>query len=553
MRKLSSLSAVIALTLLSACASSRDVEGVLATGGAGCTKCHGGLDNQTGAPPVDAEGLTSSAAIGAHTAHLDAGVACASCHANVNLQDPNFPNHRNGVANVDFSGVAVDPASAATPVFTASTFTCSNVYCHASAKIAQNGDQGSGPFAPQWNAPKGSISGCGACHLAPAAMHAGSFTDTQCASCHPATMSGAGTLITGGAHLNGTVDVGAHPAGWATVAANGTTPHGLAATYQNKTTYPTGFDGCRRCHGADLATPVVTGVPSCDACHTGGTAAWRTDCTFCHGDASKTRLASVNDPANVAQGAPPRDVAGNATSAIVGAHQTHLYGKAVSTGVACSNCHAIPTSFEPHADGTVDVTTRQPGATTVTGGFDPATGTCASTYCHGNLPRNPKTGNTPAWTDTSGQSSCDSCHAANGALCGSAGTCGDVETALHEAHRCARCHGNYTTTSTGGPNPFSTQVGCFACHPSYQRQLTDRTTGASIPAVTDFAIHVDGAVEVVGTTSGLYYNFSLNLSYTPPSGTTPASCATNCHGISSHQPPIGNAPDPSVVPTTIWQ
>lgn len=530
MRNLSILSTAFALALLSACASSRDVQGVVGSSGTGCVTCHGGMDNLTGAPPVDVEGLTSSAAVGAHTAHLDAGVACASCHAPVNLADANFPNHRNGVVDVAFSGAAIDPGSAATPVFTAATYTCSSVYCH-SASTIPGADRGTGPLAPQWNAPKGSITGCGACHLAPSAMHGGGLTTAQCAGCHPATITASGTLVAGGSHLNGTVDVGAHPAGWATVGANGTTPHGLAATYQDKAAYPAGLAGCKSCHGTDLATGLVAGVPSCDSCHTGGTA-WRTDCTFCHGDATRT--------ATSLQPAPPRDVAGNTTSAAVGAHQTHLNGKVVSAGVQCTDCHggADRTSFPSdlvHVNGTTEVSLKQPGQNVTTGSFDPATGTCASTYCHGNLPRNPVSpANSPKWTDVDTQKSCNSCHAANGALCGSAGTCTDVETGLHEAHRCARCHGNYTTTSGGAPNPFATAVGCFACHPNYQRQLTLRA-GGTVPAVTDFAIHVDGAVQVVGTTSGLYNNFSLNLSYTPPSGNTPASCTTNCHtAIGSH-------------------
>jgi hypothetical protein len=147
-----------------------------------------------------------------------------------------------------------------------------------------------------------------------------------------------------------------------------------------------------------------------------------------------------------------------------------------------------------------------------------------------------------------GQNTCGTCHAANGALCGGAaiGTCTDTLTGTlgnlggtqtppvprHEAHRCARCHGNAATSS------FSTGVGCFACHvATYQRQLG--TTTLTPPAV-NLGIHVDGAVEVIGTTSGLYKNFALTLTYTPPSGSTPASCATNCHSIGSHtQAPAG--------------
>jgi predicted CxxxxCH...CXXCH cytochrome family protein len=523
MRNYSTLCAAVALALLSACASGRNVEGVLA-GGGGCLSCHGGQDNLTGAPPFDVQGLASSAAVGAHTAHLGAGVACASCHKSVNLTNPSFPGHRNDVVNVDFGAVAFDPAGGTTPAYAAATHTCSNVYCHAASTIPV-ADRGTGPAAPAWNAPAGSIAGCGACHLAPGAMHGGTLTATQCVACHAGTINASGTLVAGGGHLDGTVQAFSHPADWATGTV--TTAHGLAATYQDKAHYPTGFEGCKTCHGSTLNNPIVPGVvPSCDSaavgCH--GSAAWRTSCTFCHGDA----LRSAN------KAAPPRDAAGNNASAAVGAHQTHLNGKTVSNGVACTDCHGgtsrtLPNDYV-HANGTTEVTLKRPTASTATGTFDAASGTCASTYCHGNLPRNPKAGNTPSWTATSGQAACGACHAANGALCGnaSAGACSDVTTGRHDLHRCARCHGNSATAA------FSNQVGCFGCHGGYQRQLGTTTP---TPAVVNFAYHVDGSVEVIPTTAAINPQgtpITITLTYTAPSGGNPASCTTNCHTLGAH-------------------
>ena len=53
---------------------------------AGCTGCHGGTDNQTGAPPAGLRGETTpdQLAVGAHTAHVDGGTladafACDAC------------------------------------------------------------------------------------------------------------------------------------------------------------------------------------------------------------------------------------------------------------------------------------------------------------------------------------------------------------------------------------------------------------------------------------------------------------------------------------------
>lgn len=224
MRNFSSLSTVFALALLSACASSRDVQGVVASGGTGCITCHGGTDNLTGAPPLDVDGLTSSAAVGAHTAHLDAGVACASCHANVNLGDPNFPNHRNGVVNVDFGGVAVAPNGAPAPVYTAASHTCANVYCH--GNLPRNAL--ASRAVPAWTQTSG-WTACNACHdgngVNPATdtftrQHGahqcsnchGPDTDLQCQTCHagftrsPLAVNAA-THVDGRVEINGTVSV----------------------------------------------------------------------------------------------------------------------------------------------------------------------------------------------------------------------------------------------------------------------------------------------------------------------------------------------------------
>jgi predicted CxxxxCH...CXXCH cytochrome family protein len=433
---------------------------------------------------------------------------CSACHVDPRIVTTTT-THGNNVVNVVFGVAAQDPASAATPVWNASARTCSNVYCHA---------QGGSVPAPAWTQ---TISGCGACHPAPGAIHGGAAAN-QCVLCHPANAP----------HVDGTVNVSVagHDASWATTNARGVTPHGLAANYQNKAAFPTGFDGCRACHGSNLDNPVITTVPSCDSCHTNRTAAWRTSCTFCHGDAARA-------PASyqLADAAPPFDVQGSPTGARVGAHQAHLFGDArntpqISAGVACDDCHGgtartLPTSFEPHANGTTEVTLKRPGQTGAsTGTYDPATGTCSNTYCHGNLVRNPKPGNSPSWRETgaSSQTDCGTCHAANGTYGGA-----DATTGRHDIHRCASCHGNSAT------NAFSTQVGCFACHAGYQRQLG---TTALTPPTVNVTVHVDGAVQVA-TTATLLNGFALSTTYVPPGASTPASCTTNCHGIPEHGVP----------------
>ena len=528
MRRPSILAAAPALVLLSACAFSNDVEGL--AGGAGeCIGCHGGANGDTsGAPPVDAEGLTSSDAVGAHTAHLSAAVACNSCHE-VPGQGP-APLHDDRHADVIFGAVAQDPDGLASAAYDATSHTCANVYCHAPSTAP------GGTTPPPWNAPVGTLTGCGACHAADphGDPHGGTVAVTQCTICHSTSVDGTGAVIPrpAGTHADGSIEKFTHPAGWATPHANGTTDHGLAAIYRNKARYPTGFEGCKRCHGSTLDNPIALNVPTCDGCHTGA-ATWRTSCTFCHGDPARANV--------TARPAPPIDADGATTSAHVGAHQAHLVGDQTNTpvltdGVACGDCHGPTNGTSPtlpsdhvHADGTTEVKLKQPGQDGATGSYDPATGTCANTYCHGNLPRNAKAGNTPSWTATTGQSRCDACHEGNGLFCTSrlVASCPDVRTGAHELHRCSRCHGE-----GGGPRarPARAAGECIACHDGFQRGL-DGATGypdATLAPAVNRATHVDGSVEV--RSSVTIDGTTFSITYTSPSGSSGASCSTSCHG-----------------------
>jgi len=121
-----------------------------------CTFCHGGEDNETGAPPVDIDGDTKSSSFAAHTAHVtdsDLRVAldCTACHtqpADV-LSAGHFMigDDSPGVAELDFSG----------GIAAATTYeglgSCSTVYCHG------NGQGDNGSWAESDGAPV-----CGDCH-----------------------------------------------------------------------------------------------------------------------------------------------------------------------------------------------------------------------------------------------------------------------------------------------------------------------------------------------------------------------------------------------------
>ncbi|HUS67947.1 MAG TPA: CxxxxCH/CxxCH domain-containing protein [Kofleriaceae bacterium] len=101
-----------------------------------CTFCHGGDDNDTGAPPGDL-GLAAGASFPGHTSHVTEGIAaaaaCTECHAAVD--DLLTPGH----AFDDSAGVAeVELAGGRSPAGTYADGTCSNLYCHGSGR----GDDG---------------------------------------------------------------------------------------------------------------------------------------------------------------------------------------------------------------------------------------------------------------------------------------------------------------------------------------------------------------------------------------------------------------------------
>jgi predicted CxxxxCH...CXXCH cytochrome family protein len=480
LRQLVFLASAVAAACLTGCDTSRSaLEEQQAI--ASCTGCHGGTDNDTGAPPRDAHGQTTGPQVGAHTRHLLAGVACESCHEVPS--SPSSPGHIGG-EKVVFGAPAKQ--GGATPEFVAGATsaggTCSGTYCHGATLGA-----GGALHAPTWNGGAAQAA-CGSCHaLVPPSPHpqadeAGAplATTGQCAQCHAGTVQANGALdVQGGLHVNGVVDTSVHGAGWV-AAAGAVQPHGLAANFHDAT-WPEGIASCRGCHGQDLDGQ--TRATSCNACHAANAqAGWQTSCTFCHGE-----------PGRAFPGAPPVNTRGQAaaTERGVGAHQTHLLGKQISAGVACGECHAAQPYLDlGHVDGVRAVSLLRPGTTTVTGSFDDAAGTCASTYCHGNF-RNGKVANAPSWTATAGQGACDTCHAPQ------AGADASGYTDAHQFHF-----------------GIVTLLDCSACHPP------GYSPSAAQPTVNK-TTHVDGTVEV-----------NANLGWNPAART----CSAFCHYAGASPP-----------------
>ncbi|MGC4000250.1 MAG: CxxxxCH/CxxCH domain-containing protein [Anaeromyxobacter sp.] len=102
----------------------------------------------------------------------------------------------------------------------------------------------------------------------------------------------------------------------------------------------------------------------------------------------------------------------HATAALTtGAHAAHLQEGPLRGPLACSECHPVPTDAA-HAAQPVGVQfATAPGDSAAAGGaqprWDPATRTCAGTYCHGATLGSAAA---PAWETAAGPPACGDCH-----------------------------------------------------------------------------------------------------------------------------------------------
>jgi predicted CxxxxCH...CXXCH cytochrome family protein len=411
-----------------------------------CVFCHGGKDNQTGAPPVDTHGeaATSSVTVGAHSAHLvdsalRQAIGCNECH--VVPTDALSAGHIDGpTATLTFGALAT--TSGLTPAWDRTSGKCSSVYCHGTTI------HGGTNKAPTWTAGAGEVA-CGTCHGNPPPYpHVQSGT---CDLCHPDTVNPDGTInVAGGKHINGAIDSnGQHPAGWQDGAV-----HGPAAEAN--------ISSCEACHGADL-NGGSAGI-SCDTCHNG----WKTNCVFCHGGTDNQT------------GAPPKDTHGaTATSSVtIGAHSSHLMAKSgIASPIACTECHVVPTDALSSGHMDAATATLTFGTLATTGGSTPSwnrtTAQCSSAYCHG-ASLSSGSNKTPTWTTVNGtQAACGTCHALppTGSWPGFPNGTFTHQKGQHSSYDCSKCHPDATKTSittpalhiNGKADINSTASGC-TCH-----------------------------------------------------------------------------------------
>ena len=435
-----------------------DLPAGVATWTKNCTMCHGDRANGTGAPPRATWGNTADLVrVGAHTAHVSGSAIsppfdCELCHVKP-LDALDAFHIDQPTARVSFAGRAVK--AGVTPAWDRTAATCSNVACHGSA-------------TPQWTGGPSQAT-CGTCHALPPASPHPALADaslTGCVTCHPNTMTAAGTIIPpaqGGTHLDGMVQSNGHDAAWMDPAS--ARFHAVDADR--------GLGPCQACHGADLAGGSV-GV-ACGQCHDqdlpAGVTTWSKNCTMCHGNQA------TGSPA------PPRTTWGNAGDPLrVGAHAIHLAGSAIAGPVACSACHEqFADARDPNHIVNGIAHLKFGGLSTASNArpsWDRSTATCASTYCHG--------GYTGSYTYSTWDYALDQPVPVTMTYTGGNGS----PTWTGGPMTCTSCHGNPPSQTGNWHSTHGGGTDCQLCHPDAVG------SGGVGTAITNPALHVNGVVEV---------------------------------------------------------
>lgn len=225
---------------------------------------------------------------------------------------------------------------------------------------------------------------------------------------------------------------------------------------------------CTSCHGSDLAGGRAV---SCDDCHQ---PEWRTDCTYCHGEAVD------------GAGAPPRHISGkdDGAQASFVPHRAHTGASATHVAFDCDQCHAKPEDVLSEGHLFVGDTTPGTAETDFSAGLAPKTvwkaganGSCSADYCHGD--GKGENGTVQHGVKING---CGRCHADRTTPLRWLGMSGEHGKHLLEGAACADCH---AATATGSN------------------------------AIADATKHLDGTVEV---------------SFSEPITFVGGRCDGDCHG-----------------------
>ena len=437
-------------------------------------------------------------------------VACGSCHA-IPPPAPHVANTSCGNCHAGYTRTTVNAATHVDGHVDVGALTCSSCHGDASRVPLAGADANVKAAPPVDSHGNGDVAargvGAHAAHVNQASFRA---VPLACAECHSGAVPPPGDTT----HANGTVAFAfgalAKNATWGGVTPaptwDGTTCantycHGAfkngasaAMTWAQDVTL-----GCTSCHGA----PPGGGHPtnsSCGNCHGSGYSATTVNsathingqldlnamtCTSCHGDPARVPVVGA-DPN--AKAAPPVDLLGNISSPAVGAHQAHLNRNGITTPVACSECHPVPSSTT-HANGTVEVAFGTViGARATEGGASPvySAGTCSSTYCHGNYAGSFTYGTWDWGLDQPGPDVTVNYTGSRGSPVWTGG-----------AMACDSCHGNPPRNGTWHSGSHGGGNQCELCHPD-----ASGTSAGVGTAITNVSLHVNGFVDVTPNWNG---------------------------------------------------
>ncbi len=170
------------------------------------TYCHGGVsEGGTSSAPSFADGPGATATCeschgnppntGAHARHMKKGVLCIECHR-VPVFASDFGHVDGAPADVTFGGRAL--LYGLVPWYDGAA--CHNTYCHG-ATLGSGTD-----IDPTWVPLAAGNSACDTCHGNPP-LGTHYSDDTDCASCHPSTVNGDGTVNwQAGFHIDGVIE-----------------------------------------------------------------------------------------------------------------------------------------------------------------------------------------------------------------------------------------------------------------------------------------------------------------------------------------------------------
>lgn len=236
-----------------------------------CVSCHSNPPSGTTYPNVAKSHASHSA--------INAADICGECHSGLGLGTVDHLNRaRLRTTSVQANPVLFGPLATTggvAPVYTASTGTCTNTYCHGATLPGGGSNK-----APQWGQANYLAAGCGTCHgFPPTTIRNGTASHTSstgCNACHTHVNSTNDGFTPSGAalHINGRIEASAGAA------------HAFPYPGASHATAGATISNCNGCHDTtNTGTyPVASGTPpNCRACHINSLGA---GCSDCHGNAT---------------------------------------------------------------------------------------------------------------------------------------------------------------------------------------------------------------------------------------------------------------------------